>query len=397
VSRRAAVVAALVTSLTAAAASPLGAQGRSGAPATAGAERVIEGRVVRPGRDAPIPVRDVWVVLHRVGADAAGPVDSVRTRADGGYRFRYRASGDTSAVYFVSNYRGGVAYFTSPLRQSVVRGDAAELLVYDTTSAPVRITVRGRHIIVPALDSAGGDRRTVVEVYELSNDSSVTRVARGRDGATFEALLPEGVDSVTGGQGDVSPAAVRVVDGRVQVTAPLAPGLKQLSFFYELPLGAMPIAYPLDLEVPVLEVLIEDPNGTATGGGLADVGPTQLEGRTFRRFLASNAPAGAVVRVSSPGAGAGSSRTLRLMLVVTAVGAAMLLGLGMTFMRKGPAALARRREEDPESLALAIAALDANFERIASPTEAQRAEHYVARAQLKGRLSAVLAKRDGLG
>ena len=32
-----------------------------------------------------------------------------------------------------------------------------------------------------------------------------------------------------------------------------------------------------------------------------------------------------------------------------------------------------------------------------APTEAQRAEHYLARAQLKGRLSAALAKREGLG
>jgi hypothetical protein len=389
---RAAFVATVLASVVAfVGAAPLRAQG---APA---GDRVIEGRVVRPGPSAPIPVQDVWVVLHRVGADAAGPLDSVRTRADGGFRFRYRASGDTSAVYFVSNYRGGVAYFTAPLRRAVVRGDDAELLVYDTTSAPVRITVRGRHIIVPAPDSAGSDRRTVIEVYELSNDSSVTRVARGRDGATFDAALPDGVDTVTGGQGDVSPAALAVVEGRLRVNAPLAPGIKQLSFFYEVPLVAFPLAYPLDTEVPVLEVLVEDPNGTATGGGLADLGPTDLQGRTFRRFLASNAPAGAVVRITSPGAGAGSSRVLRLMLIATAVGAAMLLGLGMAFMRKGPAALARRRDVDPESLALAIAALDAEFEKLAQPTEAQRAQHYVARAQLKGRLSAALAKRDGLG
>lgn len=360
-------------------------------------ERSIEGRVIRPGRTAPVPVRDVWVVLHRVGPDAAGPVDSMRTRTDGSYRFRYRATGDTSAVYFVSNYRGGVAYFTEPLRKPVVRGEAAELMVFDTTSALVPITVRARHIVVPVPDSGGGNRRTVIEVYELSNDSTVTRVAGGPDGATFDALLPAGVDSVTGGQGDISPAAVHVVNGRLRVSAPLAPGLKQLSFYYELPLSSDEISYPLDGEVPVLEVLIEDPNGTAIGGGLADVGPAQVEGRTFRRFLASNAPAGAVVRITAPGAGAGSSRTLRLLLVVTAVGAAMLLGLGMAFMRKGPAAFARRRDEDPESLALAVAALDAKYERIAAPTEEQRAEHYVTRARLKGRLSAALAKRDGLG
>ncbi len=361
------------------------------------AERTIEGRVVLPGRTAPRPVGGALVVLHRVGADAAGPLDSLRTRGDGTFRFRYRPSGDTSAVYFVSTNRGGVAYFTAPLRQSAARGADTELLVYDTTSGPVRIAVQGRHIILPAPDSAASPVRTVIEVYELSNDSTLTRVA-GRDGgATFGAPLPPGVTRVTAGQGDISPDAVRVQDGRLHVDAPLAPGLKQLSFFYEVPLDALPLAYTLESDVPVLEVLIEDPNGTASGAGLADLGPAQVEGRVFRRFLASNAPAAAQVTVTSPGAGMTSSRQLRLMLIVTAVGAAMLLGLGMAFMRKGPAALARRRADDPESLALAVAALDERFERLESPTEAQRAEHYLARAQLKGRLSAALAKRDGLG
>jgi hypothetical protein len=48
-------------------------------------------------------------------------------------------------------------------------------------------------------------------------------------------------------------------------------------------------------------------------------------------------------------------------------------------------------------LALQVAALDAAYEKLTAPTEQQRAEHYVARAQLKGRLSAALAKRDELG
>lgn len=359
-------------------------------------DRVIEGRVVRPGAAGTVGVASAKVVLHRVGADAAGPLDSMSTSADGRFRFRFRASGDTSAVYFVSANRGGVAYFTAPLRGSQSRAPSMELFVFDTTSGPVRITVNGRHIVVPAPDSAASKRRTVIEVYELSNDSTLTRVAGGTAGATFEASLPAGVTSITAGQGDVSPEAVRAVNGRLRVNAPLAPGLKQLSFFYEVPLSDAPMEYTLETDVPVLEVLIEDPNGAASGAGLADLGPAQVEGRIFRRYLASDAKAGAVVRITSPGAGATSARTLQLMLIVTAVGAAMLLGLGMAFMRKGPGAFTRRRSETPEALALAVAAMDAEFERIAEPSEQQRAEHYLQRVQLKGRLNAALAKRDEL-
>jgi hypothetical protein len=120
----------------------------------------------------------------------------------------------------------------------------------------------------------------------------------------------------------------------------------------------------------------------------------QIEGRPFKRFLAENATAASMIAVTIPPRA--SAGNLRLMLIVTAVGAAMLLGLGMVFARRGPGAFARARTSDPEVLALEIAALDTAFERIASPTEQQRAEHYLARAQLKGRLSAALAKRDGL-
>lgn len=372
-------------------------------PASVGAqqaERIIEGRVVRPAGgsladESLVGVGGSWVVLHRVGRDVAGPLDSVRTRGDGSYAFRYRVTGDTSAVYFVSTNRGGVAYFTPPQREPVVRGGTAEIMVYDTTSAPIPITVRGRHVIVTAPDTTS-TRRTIVEVYEVTNDSTITRVAAGAEGVTFDAPLPAGITAITGGEGDISNESMLVVDGRLHVSAPFSPGLKQFSFFYEIPATPEPFTFVVDVDVPVVEVLVEDPRGTARGAGLVEVSPVQVEGRPFKRFLSENVGAGSTFIVTAPGEDRGAGQ-LRVMLVVIAVGAAMLLGLGMAFLRKGPQAFARGRDADPASLALQVAALDAAYERIAAPTEQQRAEHYVARAQLKGRLSAALAKRDELG
>lgn len=379
-------VSALALAAAAALGAPLGAQGTA---------RLIEGRVTRPGADGDDrPINGAWVILHRVGSDAAAPLDSMRTRGDGSYRFRYAATGDSMAVYFVSASWGGVAYFTPPSREATMRGGAADLMVFDTTSAPVPITVRGRHLIVTAPEAASGVR-TVIEVYELSNDSTVARVPGTAQRPTFEAPLPAGVTRVTGGQGDISPDAVRADEGRVRVWAPIAPGVKQFSFSYELPVRREAVAVAVETAVPVMEVLVEDPRGTATGGGLVEADPVQVEGRPFKRFLARDVVAPALVEVTAPGPEASASG-LRVMLVVTAIGAAMLLGLGMAFMRGGPKAFARRRTLDPERLALEVAALDAAFEAIAAPSEAQKAEHYLKRAQLKGRLSAALAKRDGL-
>lgn len=363
--------------------------------AAQGESRSLAGTVTRPGRDgAPIAVPGAWVVLHRVGVDAANPIDSMRTRGDGSYAFAYRATGDTNAVYFVSASRGGIAYFTPPTRETRVRGGMADLQVFDTTSAPVPIVVRGRHLIVTAPDTAA-PVRTVIEVYELSNDSLLTRVAGAGQRPTFEAPLPPGVTEVIGGQGDISPDAVRADEGRVRVWAPISPGLKQFSFSYTLPISQTELQVSVDADVPVMEVLVEDPRGSAIGGTLTEVDPVQVEGRPFKRFLAQELKAPATITVSAPG-GAGDASSIRLLLVVTAVGAAMLLGLGMAFMRRGPEAFARRREQTPEALAAEIAALDAAYEGLAQPTEAQKAEHYLKRAQLKGRLSAALAKRDGL-
>ncbi len=334
------------------------------------------------------------VVLHRVGPDAQGPIDSMRTDAAGRYRFRYRATGDSSAVYFVSTSRGGVSYFTPPTREAMVRGGTSEIMVFDTTSAAIPIVVRGRHVIITAPDSATGTKRTVIEAFELSNDSTVTRVARGSEGVTFDAALPPGVSVVTAGQGDISADAITAADGRVRVNAPLAPGLKQITFSYEVPVSTEPLELLVERPVGVLEVLVEDAGAVVDGAGLLVTDPVQIESRPFKRFMAQDAPAAQAIRITIPPRA--SAGNLRVMLIVTAVGAAMLLGLGMVFAKRGPGALRRARVDDPESLALEVAALDTAFERLAEPSEQQRAEHYLARARLKGRLSAALAKRDEL-
>ena len=359
-------------------------------------QRVIEGRVSRAvsgGRT--LPVVGEWVVLHRVGGDAAAPLDSMRTRAGGAFSFRYRATGDTAAVYFVSTLRGGIAYFTPPSREEALRGGAADLMVFDTSSASAAVTVRARHLIVTAPDSVTGRVRTVIEVFELSNDSTTTVVPGAENRHTFRAAIPAGVLEVTGGQGDVSPEAIRLVDGEVRVYAPIAPGLKQVSFFYELPVTTRAMRFPFDGSTPVLEVLVEDPQGTATGGGLLEVSPVQVEGRPFKRFLAQDVVGPLALEVTAPSSGA-SARGVRMLLIVTGIAAAMLLALGSTMMRRGPSAFRRKQPNDPEALALEIAALDLAFDAKSSPSEAERAEHYLKRAQLKGRLSAALAKRDGL-
>ena len=118
------------------------------------------------------PLGNQWVVLHRVGRDRSGPLDSMRTSARGTFAFRYRATGDSAAIYFATTSYGGIVYPTAPFRGPVVSGDDASITVFDTTSGPVAIKVGGHHIIVGAPQANG--RRPVGEVYDLQNDSTVT-------------------------------------------------------------------------------------------------------------------------------------------------------------------------------------------------------------------------------
>lgn len=381
-------------------AAPAGAQSaaRGAAPRARSAEtRHVAGHVLRPeGKDLR-PVPDHWVTIHRVGPDTGQPIDSVRTDAKGRYAFTYRPWGSERAIYFVSSSYDGIAYFTPPLQGSDVTGDAADITVFDTTSRPVTITTRGRHLVVSQLRP--GKMRDIVEVYELSNDTSVTRVARDDSDPVWSAILPADARDFKLGESDFAADAVTAKNGRVLLYAPLAPGLKQISWTYQLPASDFPLSVVVSHPAQILEVLIEDPAGSATGGHLTRVDPVSAEGRSFVRFLAQDVPANAVVRVDIPGP-PGKSWTLYIAIVLTAVGAAMLAVLARAFARRGARPVAAGgayypATDDPDRLAREIAELDAAFEAVRDPTPAARAAWEERRAELKARLAAALARRSG--
>lgn len=364
----------------------------------------MRGRVVRGTESSARPLGGAWVTLHRVGSDHAAPVDSVRTDAAGAYAFRYRTSGDAKALYFVSTTYAGIAYFSSPLRDRVVSGDDATLVAYDTTSAAVPIRVRARHLVVSAPDASG--TRTIVEIFELSNDSSVTRVARsdadvhGDTGvdtsAVWESVLLDGARDARIGQGDFAAEVVRFSDGRVRVYGPFSPGLKQVSFSYTVPAAATDLSVMLASPADVMEVLIEDPLGRAEGGGVVASGPTTANGRSFARFLGQDVRANSVVQVHAPSRGPSSATQVRVLLIVAALGAALLVGLARYMMRRPVGSHVPAVTGDVDAIRARLAALDESFANLGSPTADERADHWQARAHLSQQLTTALAREQGL-
>jgi hypothetical protein len=363
--------------------------------ASNGARRV-EGRVVRPGADAFEPVSGTWVTLHRVGRDKAGPLDSLRTGVDGSYRFAYQPSGAADAIYFVSASYAGIAYFSASLAQPDVSGQDAEIQVFDTTSSGIRLTVRGRHIILSA--STGGTRRGLIEVFEITNDSSKTLIGTNDKAATFRVKIPPGAQDFKVAQGDVPADAVAYADGEVQVQMPFAPGLKRLSFSYSIEADAFPLKVPVQFTTGVLEVLAEDPQATVTAPRIAETAPASIDGRNFRRFLGNDVPSSGVLEMDLPGSGQAQKTRIVISLVV-AIALAMLVSLARAFSRRStsrsPAlASAAAADREAERLARRIADLDAKFERAREPDHDARLAYESERTRLKDALTTALISRD---
>lgn len=362
------------------------------------APRSVAGRVVTPGAGPVRPVANLWVLLHRVGTDTAAPLDSMRSRVDGTFSFNYRATGRADAIYFVSALYAGIAYFSAPLRGARVSGADAEITVYDTTSRAILVHVRGRHIVVSSPRETGA--REVVEVYEVSNDTSVTLISPDGAKPTWSVGLPRGAADFRIGQADIAPDALHASGGRVLIVAPLAPGLKQISFAYRLPSSSFPVSIPLERPTDVLEVLVEEPAAKVDGAKLAAGTPVAVEGRSFQRYLAQDVGGNAVARIDVPAVTSSSRRAVYLAAMALALGATMLMALAASFTRRRgrPVSVAEAFErpsaaDDPDIIARVIADLDTAFERTAEPTDTQRATYQRRRGQLKARLADALAAR----
>lgn len=282
-----------------------------------------------------LAVPGVWVVLHRVGPDRAGPLDSVLSDARGRYSFRYTRTGSEDAVYFVSASHDGIAYFTPPLAEGKVTGDDGEITVFDTTSRRVPVSLRGHHVVISSADANA--RRSIVEVYDLSNDSSVTRIASGEtpETATWQTHISTVATDFKVGQGDISSGAVSFSNGIVSVFAPLAPGIKQLSFSYSLPANSFPLKLPLEKETGIYEIMIEDKGGNVSGPHLREVDPVTVDERNFRRFLASDMPENSVAVIDLPAPPPTRTIDPRFLVAITLViGGSMVVALAQALRRR---------------------------------------------------------------
>jgi hypothetical protein len=342
------------------------------------------GRVLVPRAADTVPLPGARVMLHRVGREVQGPIDSAVTGAGGRFRFRFRA--DTTALYLLSTRYGGIEYFSPPVHTNPQRPDTAiPLLAYDTSStAP--IAVEARHIVLPRAGPDG--TRGVLDLIVLRNDGLLARVAPDSAHPSWTMTLPPGTGAMEVGESDLSPDAIVREGDTVKVLAPLAPGQKQLSLGYPVTPTRGRIQFTVGPGETPVNLLVEERDARVSGGTLALADSQVIEGRTFRRWT-GQVPAGATIAVTFGGSGLSGWQTLAA-LVVPVAGVLGFAGWRL-LRRRSPGAPPESRER----LLDAIAALDARYAGREGDTPADQWRRYKReRAALKARIETALAEGD---
>jgi hypothetical protein len=327
------------------------------------------------------PVRGARVVLHQVGQQSQGPIDSTLADARGRFSFVFRP--DTTAFYLLSSNRAGIEYFSPPVPTNPERSDTGlRIVVYDTSgSAPV--TLEGRHLVLARPGEDGS--RNILDLIILRNAGRLTRVASDALHPSWSARLPRGTTGLQLSEGDVSPGSVIRREDSLILTAPIAPGEKQLAFQYRVPPGRKVLELPVDQPGVRLNVLAEEPEVTVMGGGLALADSQVIEGRSFRRWTGV-VPAAGEIRLLLPGTGTAPSWLLAAMVGTLGVS---LAAAGWYFFARPSGRVARVR---PDQLVDAIAALDARYLGRENATPASEWSSYQdERARLKAQLQSSLA------
>jgi hypothetical protein len=142
-------------------------------------------------------------------------------------------------------------------------------------------------------------------------------------------------------------------------------------------------------------VLVEDRGASASGAGLAEQPTVALEGRNFRRFLAQDVKGGATITVNV-GEPTGTRENRGVIATVLGAGAVMAMTLLFALTRRRQVRVVPREHtsDDAAHLARDIAELDDAFERVASPSDEERASYKQRRDALKTRLAAALANEE---
>ena len=288
------------------------------------------------------PADSGTVVLHRVSAFFTGEVDSVAVGSDGRFEFVIpELSGiPGDDVYFASIRHQGVLYFGGPVTETADTVGTYLIQAYPAVGATpeTRVPLRVRNTFVERAESGAGWR--ITDLFEIENNTQTTVIA-SEHGPSWSYPLPPGAVDFAVGESDLASEAASFSGGRVNTSAPVPPGESVYLFRYRIADDAFRL--PLEGATGSMELLFREPAGEFTVGGLAAVGPMELEGGTFRRF-AGRELAPSVVTVE-PGRAASPQDSIPLVAVLLALALTVAGSFLAMRTRLRPARVANARSQ----------------------------------------------------
>ena len=354
-------------------------------PAQAG-PLIAAGRVLRITAGDTVPAAGADVVLHRIGRDRQGPIDSLRTDPSGRFRFRFAA--DTSALYLLTSRHHGVQYFSEPVHTNAERPDTALVLAVHDTSSRQPVSLAARNIVVSA--PAADGTRSVVELLALRNAGPLTRVPADSAEAVWRWRIPRGVVGFTADPGELSAGAIDLHGDTVLVLAALPPGLREITVEYLLPGNQAEARFPFDQGAETVNMLVEESDASLTlPANLRSDSATVIEDRAFRRW-AGTVGAGETIAASLPVPGRAGRGALAGLIALLAL--ALIAG-AWRVLRAGRQRPAGKAIPDPDALLDAIARLDASHAATGPHDAEAERRHAEARSRLKAQLERALARR----
>ncbi|MFN8654051.1 MAG: hypothetical protein U0133_19285 [Gemmatimonadales bacterium] len=319
------------------------------------------------------------VILHRVGRDVQGPIDSIMAGSRGEFRFRFVP--DTAAIYLLSAGWQGIQYFSSPVHTDPSAPDTGLAVVVSDTSSTAPIDVLSRHLVISKPGQTG--TRSALEIIVLANGGQATRVVRDSAHPTWVGGLPHGALGFESGSGDFSGDAVQFRNDSILLFAPIAPGEKQLIFTYSIPAASGPVKIAVPDTIGMFNILLEEFDLAVKGGGIEKSDSQTIENRKFQQW-AGPAVAGSVITINLPGKGLDA---WILPLLVGAVAVALVL-IAVKVMRNKPLPVTARSSALDQ-----LAQLDARYAGKEASVPAEEWQQYQAeRARLKQEVSAQLAR-----
>jgi len=331
------------------------------------------------------------VVLHQIGPDTQGEIDSVAVAPDGSFVMRLPRVPDpqTQEMYFAAVRHDGVMYFGNAITAPVDLDSLYVIHAYDTLIAPaegVPVVLESRSIFMEQSDVAW----VVTDVFQLHNEMSRTVVPR-EGGRVWSYPLPAGAREVSA-EGEMSQGVIGYEGGDIVFRAPLPPGERLFVIRYTV--DSLTTTFPTPGGMEMLDVLVREPAPMIEIEGLGQDEPIQLEaGSTYRRFAGQNVSLAQVrIQMAEEVAPPPVEWIAVLLALVLAGGALVALrggsraAAGRATATAAPQGRAGGGASGRERLLTEIARLDEAYESEPSPSEPRTKEYRRRRAELMERL-----------